>query len=370
MTMIWDEIIGQPEATKRLRAAAEEGSSHAFLFWGPQGVGKRKTAKAYAAALNCEKNGCGGCLSCTKVRDGIHPDVLEIEPEGDFLTIDQIRSIRHNVCLRPSEGRAKVFIIDETDRMTPPAANAFLKTLEEPPGGSVFILITCQPESLLPTVASRCQNVRFNPISSTAIKRFLMEKALDEETAELVSRASGGVLGKAIALAESEQNQKRRRDILSFLGQMEKKETADLLDEAQKLVSAQGRRAGLSEEQEEELEELVELAINKAHATHVKKTYAQQQKRRNNRKEHDEIETALDFFSSWYSDLLYLKQRLKERVVNRDYMEVLEARSADLQEEKILKAIDAICHTREMLRRNVNPLLALEAMLIRLHALR
>lgn len=372
MTMIWDEIIGQPEAIKRLRAAAEEKASHAFLFWGPEGVGKKRAAKAFAAALNCEKKGCAKCLSCKKIHEGTHPDVREIEPEGDFLTIDQIRSVQHTVYLKPSEGRAKVFIIDEADRMTVAAANAFLKTLEEPPAGCVFVLITCQPENLLPTVASRCQNVRFSPTSSAEIKEFLVEKkGFGEEKAVLMSRASGGVLEKAIALAESEEIQKQRRGILSFLAEMERKEVADLLEKAQELVSAvQDPLVELKEEQEEELGELVELAISSSHATHLRRTYAQRQKRRATRREHNEMETVFDVFFSWYADLLSLKQDLEGRVVNRDYLDALRAKAASLEEENILKAVDVIQHGREMFRRNVNSLLALEATLIRLGALR
>lgn len=369
-TMIWDEIIGQPEVIARLRAAVEgKEASHAFVFWGPEGVGKRKAARVFAAALNCAEGVCGLCLSCKKVLGGIHPDVHEVEPEGNFITIDQVRSVQHWAHLKPSEGRAKVFVVDEADRMNTPAANAFLKTLEEPPAACFFVLITSQLENMLPTVISRCQPVRFNAISTRGMKEFLMkEKGLGAEIADMVSRASGGVLEYALALAESEETREKRKLVLSLLARIDQKDAAELLEQAQEIVSAiQGPLSELKENQEEELGELVELAISSTHATHLRKIYTQHYKREATRKENKEMQRIFDLFSSWYADLLSLKQGLDEKsVVNLDYLKELRAKSQALEEAKILKSIDVIRHGREMMGRNVHSLLVVETVLLRL----
>lgn len=150
-----------------------------LLFAGPPGAGKRRTAVGVAQALNCltpvtpdplEIDGCGKCPACSRIERGIHPDILVVEP-GDTgsIRIDQVREIVERSAYRPFEGRRRVVIVNEADAMLPAAQNAMLKTLEEPPPSSVFILMTARPDMLLPTVRSRCPQLRFSASNAEEI---------------------------------------------------------------------------------------------------------------------------------------------------------------------------------------------------------
>lgn len=162
------EIRGQDRAVDQLRRALETGRvAHAYLFCGPAGCGKHTAAIAFAMALNCEAEpgaGCGRCAICERIANDIHPDVRTLQPKGAarIIPIEDIRSqVVAAVGLPPHEARARVFIVEEATALLGPAANALLKTLEEPPAATHFILGTTAPDKLLPTIRSRCQKVGF-----------------------------------------------------------------------------------------------------------------------------------------------------------------------------------------------------------------
>jgi len=199
----------------RLRAAIARGRvHHAYLFTGAPGSGKRATALAFASALNCFVNpgeGCEDCEACSRIAAGIHPDVITLEREG-AAQIVPIESIRTNVIARvglpPHEARTRVFLIDEASAMQPAAANSLLKTLEEPPARTMFILGTTAPEQLLPTIRSRCQRIHFAPRAADVRAReagdvAAAEKlaALADQVASFASSSGASGLGAAIALA-------------------------------------------------------------------------------------------------------------------------------------------------------------------------
>ena len=159
---MWSRLIGQATAVRILRDAVASGApGHAYLFVGPQGVGRELAAMALAASLNCPDGGCGVCDVCARVLRRAHPDVYTIAPEGAQILVDQVRTVRENAYLSPYEGRVKVFLFEDAHRLNPAASNALLKVLEEPPGDVVFVLVTESPEDLLPTVVSRCRRVDF-----------------------------------------------------------------------------------------------------------------------------------------------------------------------------------------------------------------
>jgi DNA polymerase-3 subunit delta' len=162
------QIRGQDRAIARLRAAvAADRVAHAYLFAGPVGSGKHATAVAFAAAVNCDElpgEGCGRCASCERIAAGIHPDVRTLEPQGaaHIIPIQTIRAeVVAAVGLPPHEARVRFFLIEEAAELQPAAANTLLKTLEEPPASTRFILGTAAPDKLLPTIRSRCQKVGF-----------------------------------------------------------------------------------------------------------------------------------------------------------------------------------------------------------------
>ena len=172
---VWQGIQGQDRVVAQLRRAIERDRvPHAYLFAGPPGAPLVDTALALATALNCTEArgvGCGECDACSKIAGGFHPDVVTLVREG-AAQIVPIESVRNQVIARiglpPHEGLVRVFIVEEATAMAPPAANALLKTLEEPPARTLFVLCTTAAEQLLPTIRSRCQRVRFNGGSAVA----------------------------------------------------------------------------------------------------------------------------------------------------------------------------------------------------------
>jgi DNA polymerase-3 subunit delta' len=216
------DVVGHRRLLALLsRAIARDTLPPALLFAGPAGVGKRRTAVALAQAINClqprglperlggvpqatvelERDACGDCPACRRIARGVHPDVIVIEP-GDTGTIkiEQVRDVIDRAGYRPFEGRRRVVVIDDADALVPPAQNALLKTLEEPPSASLFLLVSSMPDSLLPTVQSRCPRLRFGTLSAGEVAQALMR---DHEYAETDARAAAadadGSVGRALA---------------------------------------------------------------------------------------------------------------------------------------------------------------------------
>lgn len=215
--MHFNNIIGHDSQKNLLRRSVEEGRvSHSYLFSGLDGVGKRLVALGFAKILNCLKPqsqrdansdtlGCD-CNSCRKIDKGIHPDVFVIEYEGlRDIKVDQIREdVEERLYFKPFEGRFKVAIVDEAERMSHSAQNAFLKTLEEPPSESIIILLTSSPQSLLPTIRSRCQQLRFESIPiELIVEELKARRGVSAEESKLIAFLSAGSLGRALALDDN-----------------------------------------------------------------------------------------------------------------------------------------------------------------------
>ena len=209
------DIVGQARAVGRLRGALAAGKPHhAYLFDGPEGVGKRATALAFAQALNCDPapgEGCGACDPCRKIAEGLHPDVVAFEVVPEKGQSERARELLPRLAYPPHEGRARVVLFDPADELNATAANVLLKTLEEPPPRTHFVLITALASSLLVTIRSRCQAVRFQPLSdAVVIERLQAVHDLDAESAAAAAALAGGSLGRALAHAASEEVTKRR----------------------------------------------------------------------------------------------------------------------------------------------------------------
>lgn len=200
------DIIGHDEIVRTLTGAQASGRvAHAYLFSGPRGVGKMTAALALARALVCESpaggDGCGECQACGMADRGDHPDVIVISPEKATVKISQVRDLIAGVRLGPESGRFAVRIVDEADTMTVEAANSLLKTLEEPLPGVVIILVTTRPQAVLPTVASRCQHMYFQPLlKQHVVQGMIRVTGAQEQDVLLAASLAGGSLGKALDL--------------------------------------------------------------------------------------------------------------------------------------------------------------------------
>src|SRR5262249_29655190 len=226
--MPFREVVGHARLIELLaRSVARNGLPPSLIFSGPGGVGKRLVATSVAQALNClspvtpsllggagpartggvagAKGGalafdaCGLCTACRRIARGAHPDVPFVVPgDNGSIKVEQIRDLVERAAYRPFEGRRRVVVIDEADTMVSAAQNALLKTLEEPPSGSAFILVSSRPDVLLPTVRSRCPQLRFRPLSADQIARALVARGHTEAEARTVAAIADGSLGGAL----------------------------------------------------------------------------------------------------------------------------------------------------------------------------
>ncbi len=209
--MPFADIVGHRRLAALLsRAIARDTLPPALLLTGPRGVGKRRVADAMAQAFNCltpashgdlERDACGQCAACSRIARRVHPDVHVMEPDDKGnIPIDAVRDTLRRCEFRPFEGRRRVVIIDDADAMDTAPQSALLKTLEEPPSGSVFVLVSAMPDALLPTVRSRCPRLRFNGLSPAEVAEALVrDHGYDMATARAAGVVAEGSLGRALA---------------------------------------------------------------------------------------------------------------------------------------------------------------------------
>lgn len=240
--MSFSHIVGHTKAVAGLRRALGTGRvAHAYLFVGPQGVGKTTTALEFAKALQCglrADEACDQCRACRKVTERTHPDVIWVEPQGRQILVEQVRELQHRLMYKPLEGVRRVAILQNAQELNLQAANALLKVLEEPPGDTVMVLLADSESSLLPTVVSRCQKVRFGLLDSQTVAGYLQQRAgWDPETAAKVARAAQGSIGRALLLREEPVGlwEEEVRELLSSIRGVT---AVELLERARKWASS------------------------------------------------------------------------------------------------------------------------------------
>ncbi|HKQ78224.1 MAG TPA: DNA polymerase III subunit delta' [Blastocatellia bacterium] len=227
--MSFAKLIGNRRNKEILQRLLRNGRINSTLiFAGPDGVGKRQFALAFAKAVNCRKapaganalDGCDECSVCRRIDDGSYGDVTVISPDGQFIKIVQTRDLAEEVYFRPREGRQRFFIIDEAERLREEAANSLLKTLEEPPPTSTIILLTARPDALLLTIRSRAQRLNFTALSVAEMEKYLAENyPRPAADTSLLARVTEGRIGQATAIDLSVYRQQRRTliDLLELL---------------------------------------------------------------------------------------------------------------------------------------------------------
>lgn len=255
--MSFKDILGHDKETATLKnAILNSRVAHAYIFSGPDGIGKRLAALEFARALNCggfDGDSCGVCASCRMMDAGTHPNILQVWPTvkeredvlenaydgAGLIRISQIRDVQEFLRYRIDGGK-KAVVVDYAERLMPQAANAFLKTLEEPPPGSVIMLITSRPSDLLPTILSRCQRINFRPLPDEAVSAVLVgDRSVQKGTADGVARLSGGSISKALRYVD-EGAHESRGEILRRLTALYSADTDELLRFAEELSKMDG----------------------------------------------------------------------------------------------------------------------------------
>ncbi len=360
---VWDDILGQQQATRFLRGSVESGRvSHAYLFVGPPGAGKKSAGKAFACALLCDDRGCGACSTCGRVRRGAHPDVRIIEPEGvQGYVKDQVTSLIRDVWLAPVEGRRKVYLIESADLFGESSGNAFLKTLEEPPDDTVLILMAHTLDAVLPTIVSRCQTVRFRRLAPSEALAVLVEKtgARREEAAAALA-AAGGVVARAREFLASPGRRAARDVILATLKDLVVMDDLDVLNAAKDLLTAV--KAPLEEvktAQAAELEARAELSGRGS-----LRALEERHKRELTAREREGVGEVLNVAEAWIRDCLVLSLGSPSLVVNADASDAMIEVADVLSPGAATRALAAIDEARRRISYNVSPQLAVEAMLM------
>jgi len=322
--MTFGQILGHDRQKDILRRAISSGRlAHAYLFEGPEGVGKRLMALALARAVFClEGSGCGTCSACRKVDHHNHPDLHILEPDGASIKIEQIRALQKELSYRPLEAGKKICLIDGADRMNPAAGNALLKTLEEPTGSALLILLTARAEKVLTTIRSRCQRLPFARLPQERLQQVLVERlGIDATQGHVLAALSEGSFKKALG-KDRELFVEQRRTMLKSLTALSPGSTIPLFDLAEELAG-----------QKEQLAEILEM------------------------------------FQAFYRDLLLFKHgRPDEELVNIDLFEKIRRTAAKETVPALLQKIEAIAEARRHLDRNVNRQLAMDVLLMRLSA--
>ena len=254
--MAFREISGHAHLLELMAAAIGRGTlPPSLIFDGPGGVGKRRAAVALAQAVNCLQpvrladlggvDACGVCSSCKRIARGVHADVLLIEPgETGSIKVDQAREAIERSAYRPFEGRRRVVIVDEADAMVAEAQNALLKTLEEPPSGSMFVLVTSRPDMLLPTVRSRCQRLRFGRLSPGDVAAVLIgSHGFDPGAAHAAASVADGSIGAALEGGSDDFADARDAAVRLLQAAAASKDPRRRLDGAKALTAGAGRAA-------------------------------------------------------------------------------------------------------------------------------
>jgi DNA polymerase-3 subunit delta' len=321
--------VGQNRAVRLLRQAVASGKvAHAYLFVGPDGVGKRTVALELAKAMNCQHplpdgGACDTCISCRKIAADpvIHPDVMMVSPEGRFIKTDQMKAMQEEMYARPNEGKARVAIVDSADRLNAEAGNRVLKLLEEPPGFAELILLTSNLSGVLPTIISRCQVVNFPPLSTDDVTKALRDQlGLDGAQARLFASLSGGSIGHAAAMAKDPEVTRRRDQSYDLLRQLPSLDDLALISQAEAL-----------EKEKENLDEMLEL------------------------------------LTAWLRDALILAQTGSDQlVINADRLQHVRHLANAYGSSGLLSMVSAVVDVRGQLQRNANARLALDVLLLRL----
>lgn len=321
--MDFNDIIGHEKIIGSLKNAIRNNSvSHSYLFEGPKSIGKEKLAKVFAKTLLCQKGEdtpCNTCPSCMKVESGNHPDFYMEYPDKDSFKKDQVDELQRTIRKLPLESNRKIYILDDVNKMTPQAQNSFLKTLEEPPAYAIIILLTTNSYSLLPTIVSRCQIVKFTPIGRQKIEEALI-KAYNrsEEQARFIAAFSNGIIGRAIELSSSDEFKLLRDEAI----------------------------------------EKLDTVINgdKLKAFSVSEFFEQNK---------DIIDEIMDIILLWSRDLLIYKETENtDFLINKDKVDLILSQSQKLSKLKIMDIIDVVRRTKEDIHSNVNFQLAIEVMLL------
>ncbi|SER76717.1 DNA polymerase-3 subunit delta' [Propionibacterium cyclohexanicum] len=399
---VWRELVGQQPAVATLRRAVAgdaHSMTHAWLVTGPPGSGRSNAAKAFAAALQCARGGCGSCTDCRTSLSGAHPDVTLVRTEMLSIGVDEVRDLVRKAAMSPTLGRWQVIVVEDADRITDRGADALLKSIEEPPVRTVWILCAPAPDDVVVTIRSRCRQLGLRTPRDEDVVSLLVERDhIDPAMAQYAARAAQGHIGRARVLARSEAARNDRHRVLQVPSRLSSlgsclQLAAELVDQAEQEAA---RISGeLDAKERTALEDALGMRTKGArprNAGAALKDMEDQQKARGKRLRRDAVDRCLTELTTWYRDVLAVQchgvdptdlhsatgwrelglDGRRVRVVgliNADMREEVARAARSSTPEQTVRCLDAILECRAALESNVPPLLAMESLLIQLAGL-
>ncbi len=381
---VWDDLVGQQPLVARLQAAVEAAArtiggvpdaamTHAWLFTGPPGSGRSNAARAFAAALLCDDGGCGVCPQCRPALAGTHPDVTRVVTSQLSIGVDEVRELVRRAAMTPATGRWQVLIIEDADRLTDRAADALLKSLEEPPARTIWLLCAPTVEDIVATIRSRCRAMVLRTPPASAVAAHLVERyGVDESVAAFAARASQGHIGRARALATDEATRGRRRDILSIPSRLTSlgacmAAAAHLVDLA--AVDAQPVADRLNAEERADLDLSLGMGTpgvrTSGYAVALKDLDARQRLRAK-RLQRDALDRYLLDLASLYRDAIAVQLGWTGDLVNEEIRSSVDDLAGRVPPETNLRRVTAIFDHREAMEGEVAPALAMESLMLAL----
>lgn len=387
---VFSELAGQEIVVEQLhRAVAASGSpasggadavrngmTHAWLFTGPPGSGRSLAARAFAAALLCDRRGCGECLSCRQVTAGAHADLLLVRPDGLSYGVRQTRELVLKAAAAPVYGRWRIVLFEDADRCTEQAANALLKAIEEPPARTVWLLCAPYADDLPTTIRSRCRLVSLVTPRTAAVTEVLEREGIPAERARAAALAAQGHIGRARRLATDEEAARRRGEVLRVPGQVTS--LGDALKAAAALVrAADAEAAATTEELDEPEREALRRAFGegstgKGVAAAMRggagalRELEDRQKSRSTRLKRDALDRALLDLAGFYRDVLAMQLGATVELANEVRAGELREQAGAARPADTVRRIEAIMRCRQRLEANVAPLLAVEELTLAL----
>lgn len=324
--MLFSQVAGQEEIkTSLIKSINDNRVSHCYIFEGPKGMGKYDLALVFAQSLLCRNftcDPCNECPDCIKVSTGNHPDLHIVNNDETTIKREKIDEVVESIYKKPYESDKKVYIIKAAHEMTPQAANTFLKTLEEPPGDSVIIMLTYNANLLLPTIVSRCQTVKFRNVNKEVIKAYLKENYdTSDEFADLTAEYSKGILNRAVNIVKGNDTLLNKRS-----------EIIQLFD---KIINSDS-------------EIIYEL-----------ENYFEENK--------DTIDIIIEILMMWIRDVTFVKNNLDALVINKDFKQLATVHSKLMKSENASNdLIEVLQSTSDNIKSYVNYRLAIDNMLLKI----
>ena len=375
---VFGELAGQEFVVDQLRRATEAGEAmtHAWLFTGPPGSGRSLAARAFAAALLCDRGGCGECPSCRQVAAGTHADLLLIRPEGLSYGVRQTRDLVLKAATAPVYGRWRIVLFEDADRATEQAANALLKAIEEPTTRTVWLLCAPFADDLPTTIRSRCRLVTLVTPRTEAVAAVLEREGVAPERARVAALAAQGHIGRARRLATDSEAAGRRGEVLRVPDQLGS--IGDALRAAAGLVrAADAEAAAVTQELDEPEREALRRAFGegstgKGVATALRgaagalRDLEDRQKSRATRLKRDALDRALLDLAAYYRDVLAVQVGATVELANEPRAEQIRKLAGATGPAATVRRLEAIMRCRQRLELNAAPLLAVEELTLAL----